>query len=189
MSSMNEALLFLITTLFELYLFILVIRVLLALAGANYFDPITQFIVRCTDFIVKPLRRIIPNVRRVELSTLTLIVGIELVKVSLIASLTMPSLAFSGLCLVALAETIKLFLQTMLYAIILQAILSWVQANSPVNDLLYKITAPIMRPIQRVCPVVGGMDISPIPAIILLQLMIILIVNPLLQAGYGVSFG
>lgn len=189
MSSINDALFFLITTLFDLYLFVLVIRLLLAYAGANYFDPITQFIVRCTDFIVKPLRNIIPNVRRIELSTLTLIIVIELIKIFLISSLSMRGLALSGMCIVAFAETIKIFLQTMLYAIILQALLSWVQPNSPVNSLLYKITAPVMRPIQRVCPVVGGMDISPIPAIILLQLLIILLVAPLLQIGYGVSLG
>ncbi len=172
-----------------MYLFILVIRVLLAYAGANYFDPITQFVIRCTDFIVKPLRRVIPNVRRIELSTLTLIVVIEMLKITLISAISMPNLALSGMFIIAFAETLKVFVQTMLYAIIMQAILSWVQPNSPVNLLLYKITSPIMRPIQRVCPVVGGMDISPLPAILLLQLSIILIVNPLLQAGYGVSFG
>lgn len=189
MSGVNDALLFLITTVFELYLFILVIRVLLAYAGANYFDPMTQFIIRCTDFIVKPLRRIIPNIRRVEVSTVTLIIALEILKRFIISSLSMPELTLPGICVIALADTIRIFLQTLLYAIILQAIISWVQANSPVSFILDKITAPIMRPIQRVCPAVGGMDISPIPAIIILQLLIILIANPLAQAGYGVSLG
>jgi len=189
MSGMNDALLFLISTLFDLYLFVLVIRVLLAYAGANYFDPITQFIVRCTDLLVKPVRRIIPNVRGVELSTLLLIIVIDFVKFMLISTLTTSILTPAGMIIIALADTIKMFLQTMLYAIILQAILSWVQSNSPANFLLYKITAPVLRPIQRVCPVIGGMDISAIPAILLLQLLIILLVNPLMQAAYGVSLG
>jgi YggT family protein len=189
MSAIREALLFLISTVFDMYLFLLVIRVLLAYAGANYFDPMTQFIIRCTDFAVKPLRRLIPNTRGIEVSTLVLILGIEFVKYLLIASVDISSITLPGLVIIAFADMLKIFLQTMFYAIIMQAILSWVQPGSPVNGLLYKINAPIMRPIQRLCPAVGGVDISPIPAMILLQLLIIIIVNPLMGIGLGVTLG
>lgn len=189
MSGIHEGLIFLVSTLFDLYLFILVVRVLLALAGANYYDPITQFVVRCTDFAVKPLRRIIPNFRGIEVATIVLIFALELVKYVLITSLNGSSLAIPGLAIIAAADTLKMFLQTYFYAIILQAILSWVQPGSPVNMLLYRITAPILRPIQRLVPNVGGIDISPIPAMILLQLTIIMVVNPLMAVGLGVALG
>jgi YggT family protein len=189
MTALREALLFLISTLFDMYLFLLVIRVLLAYAGANYFDPITQFIVRCTDFAVKPLRRLIPNMHGIEVSSLILILALEFIKYLLIASLNLDALSIPGLFIMGFADMLKIILQTMFYAIILQAILSWVQPGSPINNLLYKINAPIMRPVQRLCPVVGGMDISPIPAMIIIQLLIILVVNPIMALGLGVTFG
>ncbi len=185
MTSIYNAFLFLIQTLFDLYLFVLVLRALLAFAGANYFDPITQFIIRCTAFIVNPLRRILPNYRRIEISTLVIILSLELIKYTLIGVLSFKAVSMSGLLILSFADTLKLILQTLFYAIILQAILSWVQPNSPVNLLLYKINAPIMRPIQRVIPPIGGMDITPIPAMILLQLLMIMIVNPLMATGFA----
>jgi YggT family protein len=189
MSAIHDAMIFLITTIFDMYLFILTIRVILAFSGANYYDPMTQFIVRCTDFAVKPLRRVIPNVRGIEISTILLILILAFVKYSFLAALSFSSFSVIGIAIIAIADTMKLFLQTYFYAIIIQAVLSWVQPGSPVNMLLYRITAPILRPIQRVIPTVGGMDLSPIAAMILLQLLIIVIVNPLMAIGIGASLG
>lgn len=189
MSAINEGILFLITTVGDLYLFVLAIRVLLAYSGANYYDPVTQFIVRCTDFLVVPLRRVIPNIRGIEVSTLVIIFAIEYIKYTLISSITFGGFSPVALLIVAFADSLKLFLLTYFYAIILQAILSWVQPGSPVIVQLYRITAPIMRPIQRLVPNVGGIDISPIPAMILLQLTIILVVNPLMAVGLGAAIG
>lgn len=186
MSAIYEALLFLVSTIFDLYIFVLVIRVLLAYAGASYYDPITQFIVRCTDMLVKPVRRFIPNVRGIEVSTLVIIFALEIIKYTLITVLTGGKFGLLGLSIIALADTLKMILQTLFYTIILQALLSFVQPNSPFSVTLYKINAPILRPIQRLCPTVGGMDISPIPAMLLLQLTIILLVNPLMALGVGV---
>ena|SRR3990167_6757664 len=189
MSGIHDGFIFLVTTIVDLYLFILVIRVVLAFAGANYYDPITQFVVRCTDFIIKPLRRIIPNVRGIEIATVTLIIVLEFIKFTIIAVLSYNAINLLGVLIIALADTLKLFLQTYFFAIFIQAILSWVQPGSPVNVLLYRVTAPIMRPIQRLVPSIGGMDISPILAMILLQLTIIVIVNPLMAVGLGVTLG
>lgn len=183
MSGLHDALLFIVNTVFSLYLFVLVVRVLLAFAGANYFDPVTQFVARCTNFAVKPLRRVIPNYNGIEISTVILIVAIEFIKFAIILALTYSSFSILGLSLIAIADTLKLFLQTLFYAIILQAILSWVQPQSPLNMILYRINAPLMRPIQRLVPTIGGIDISPIPAMMILQLLIILIVNPIMAAG------
>lgn len=190
MSVMNDALRFLISTVFQLYLFILAVRVLLAYAGANYFDPLTQFITRCTDKLVKPVRSIIPNTAGIEISTLLIIYILCCVKILLLAAISSLAIAPLSIALIALAEMITLFIQTLMYAIVVQALMSFVQPNSSFSYILYKITLPILRPIQRVCPTVGGMDISPIPALILLQLLIILLVNPIVQlAGAGVMFG
>ncbi len=188
MSAPMQGLLFLINTLFDLFLFILVIRLILAWSGAHYFDPITQFVVRITDFVVKPLRRILPNIKQVETSTLVLIFVLELIKFSSIALLSVGTPQVLGLFVLAFADMIKLFIQTFFYAILVQALMSWVQPNSPMNNVLYQITAPLMRPIQRVVPLIGGMDISPIPAMILLQLLLIIFITPLMSFGLSLTF-
>jgi YggT family protein len=185
--TLRAASLFLINTICNLYLFVLIIRTMLVWARANYFDPFTQFIVKLTDPIIKPLRRIIPNYRRIESASLIFMLLIEIIKFILIASLSFGSINIFGLIILASADLIKLFIQAYFYAILLQAILSWLQPNAMISQILYQFTSPIVRPFQRVIPNVGGFDLSPIPAMIVLQLLIILIVNPLMGIGLNVA--
>lgn len=188
MTTLSEGLLFLINTLFDLFLFILVIRFILAWSSAHYFDPVTQVIVRLTDFMIKPLRRFIPNIYRFETATLLVILVFELIKFETIAMLSMGAPNISGLILLSIADILKLFIQTFFYAILVQALMSWIMPNSPLNNVLYQVTSPIMRPFQRWIPLIGGVDISPIPAMIFLQLLIIIMVNPLMGLGLTLSF-
>lgn len=187
--TLDSALLFLINTVFSLYLFVLIVRFLLVFVGANYFDPITQFIIKLTNFIVKPLRKVVPNIKRVETSTLLLIIVLEVIKFFLISILSFGLPNIGGLLILALSDGLKLFIETFFYAILLQAILSWIQPYSPINKTLYQITSPLMDPIRRVVPLVGGVDISPIPALILLQLLLILLINPFMKLGLSIALG
>ncbi|MBA3661380.1 MAG: YggT family protein [Gammaproteobacteria bacterium] len=185
--SLNGALVFLINTLFDLYIFILVIRIILVYTGANYFSPLVQFVVKFTNGLVKPMRRVLPNVGRFELATIVIILLLETLKFVLLILLLGRTPVASGLIFLVLGDTIKLIILTFFYAIILQAILSWVQPRSPINALLAQLTSPLIRPLQRVIPPVAGVDISPIPALIILQLLIILLVNPLMSAGFNAA--
>lgn len=187
-NTLNTALLYLINTVFDLYLIILVIRIILVWIRADYFNPLVQFIIKCTDFIVKPMRRLIPNVDRLETASVVLVLILEVVKFSLVALLAYGIPTIPGLLLLAIGDMIKLILQTFFYAILVQAILSWIQPRSPMSFVLYQFTSPIMRPLQRVIPPVGGIDISPIPALIILQLLIIVLVNPIMGLGLGLAF-
>ena len=184
----SEGMLFLVNTLFDIYLFILIVRVILGYVRSDYFNPITQFVVRMTDFIVKPLRRIIPNFHGVELSSVLLIILLELIKFLLISALTFGLPNIGGLIILAFGDMLAMFIRVFIYAIILQAIISWVQPQSPINYTLYQFTSPIMRPFQRLIPPIGGFDISPIPAIIVLQLLIIILVNPIMELGTRGAF-
>lgn len=180
---------FIIGTAINLYLFVLVIRMILAYVGSNYFDPITQFIVRLTDPIVKPVRRFIPNYRRIEFSTLALIFAIDAIKFACIYLLTYGTSTFSGLIILSIGDLLNMVISALFYAILLQAIMSWVQPMSPANRTLYQITSIIMNPLHRIIPPIGGIDITPIPAMIGLQFLLIVLVNPLMQAGNGVMLG
>jgi YggT family protein len=187
--SIRQALGFLINTVFDLYIFILVVRIILAWVGANYFDPITQFIIRLTDFVIKPIRRFIPNIKRIETSSIVLVFLLELIRFFLLTSLAYGFPNPIGLLIMAFADVLKLVIQTLFYAILLQALLSWIQPNSPMNRTLYLITSPIMMPLRRVIPIIGGMDITPIPAMIILQILLIILINPLMAMGLGVAIG
>lgn len=187
--TMRRALMFLIDTLFNLYLFILVVRLVLAWVRSDYFNPVTQFVVKMTDIFVRPLRRIFPNIKNLETATLVLILVIEMVKFFLITFISYGFPNLLGLPILASADLLYLILQTFTYAIILQAILSFVQPASPLLHVLYRFSSPIMRPIQRLVPPVGGIDLSPIPALIILQLMGIVLVTPLMALGQGITLG
>jgi len=167
--------LFLINSLFELYILVLVIRLLLAYASANYFNPITQVIIKLTAPLVNPLRRVLPNFFRIELSTLLLIFLFEIIKIALISLLSVGELNVFFIVMLATTATIKFILQILFYAILLQAILSWFPTGySPASQVLDQITSPVLRPMRRIIPPIQGIDISPIPALILLQVLIIL---------------
>jgi len=190
-SSLNNAGLFLINTLFDLYLLILMVRIILAWAHADYYNPFTQIIIKLTKPVIDPLRKIIPNYAGIEFATLATIFIIEIIKFSLIGIITigMPK-HILGLVVLAGADIIKLLLNTFFYAILLQAILSWIQPGySPTARILAQLTSPIMRPIQRIMPPISGFDLSPIPAMIILQLLIILLIGPLQAMGTQIAFG
>ena len=175
-NSFNNAGLFLISTLFNLYLVILAIRLILAYARANYFNPLTQIIIKCTQPLVAPLRRLFPTYRGIEFATLIWIIIFEAAKIFLLSTLTFGMPYLTSLLLFSITDTLKLLLSTFFYAVLLRAILSWFQpSHSPASEWLEQMSAPIMRPLQRIIPPINGIDITPIPALIILQLFIILL--------------
>jgi YggT family protein len=190
LNPLNNAFFFLVSTLFDLYIFVLLIRLILAGIRADYYNPISQLVIKLTQPVIGPLRRMIPNYKTLELSSLVAVLLFELLKYFLIGLMLVGIPNPAGLVILAIADAGRNLLNIFFYAILLQAILSWVQAGySPVYFLLTKITTPIIRPIQRVIPPLGGFDISPIPAMLLLQLGIILVFGPLFVMGQVMAFG
>jgi YggT family protein len=182
---------YLINIIFDLYLLLLMVRLILFWASANYFNPITQVILKLTNPMIIPVRRFVRNIGKLETSTLIVLLLVEIVKYILTGFISYGLFeSFLGILILALADSLKLLLDTFFYAILLKAIMSWIQSNNtPIAELLSQMTSPLMRPFQRIIPLIAGMDISPIPVMILLQLLIILLVNPLMNLGIGISFG
>lgn len=185
---LRAALLFLVSTIFDLYLFILVIRLILAWVESDYYNPVTQFVVKFTSFIVKPLKRFIPDYHGLELATIFLIIVIEIIKFLFISFLSFGFPNPFGLLIISIVDAIKLTIEIFFYAILFQAILSWIQPGSSISRDLDRFTSPILRPLQRVIPPVAGYDIAPIPALIILQLLIMILIKPLMAVGLSVAF-
>lgn len=189
MQTLNTAGLFLVSSLFDIYLMILALRIILVFVRSDFYNPLSQLVIKLTQFLVNPLRRIIPNVAHVELSCLVIFFIFEIVKFYLICLMTSGEPHVIGLLLLALADGVKHFLNIFFYAILAVAILSWIHATySPIMNILIKISSPVLRPFQRLIPPVAGFDISPIPAMLVLQLLIIFI-TPLYAIGSQLAMG
>jgi YggT family protein len=173
---MIAAVLFLIETLFGLYLTILSVRLILAYEHANYFNPITRFIITVTQPIIHPMRRILPNIGRLEVSTLVLICIVVILKLLLIMLIVQQYFPIPLFLYIVLKEVINLILKTFFYAILIFAILSWVHIEAtPLMQVLSQLSAPILRPLQKIIPPISGFDISPLVALILIQVLMIFI--------------
>ncbi len=158
---------FLIDILFQLYATALLIRVLLQWVRADFYNPISQFIVKITNPPVKPLRRLIPGFGGIDVATLILAVAVIAIKVMIIYQTLNPLF----IALISIAQTLTLIISIFLYSIIIQAVLSWVNPDpyNPAVSLLNSLTNPVMKHFRRLIPPISGMDISPIFAIIALM--------------------
>ncbi len=192
MDYLSNAGVFLIKTLFGIYEIIILLRFLMQMVRADFYNPISQFVVKATSLPLKPLRRLIPGVAGMDMASLVLllvVIIVELLLLSLVSTLPMPS-AF-GLVALALVELLKLTINVFLFSVIILAILSWVSPGgyNPVANLLFQITAPLMRPARRMLPPMGGLDLSPMLVIIALYLLILLLVDPLQNWAGHLAYG
>ena len=155
---------FLIDILLHLYMTALMLRIILQWVRADFYNPVSQFIVKITNPPVKPMRKIIPGLWGIDMATLVIVLLLSLLKTVVVYG----PVPVEILIIKALIETINLSLSIFLYAIIIQAVLSWVNPDpyNPVIGLLNSITWPILKHFKKLIPNMGGFDISPIFAII-----------------------
>ena len=172
---------FLITTLFSLYILAVMLRFLLGAVRADFYNPISQFLVRITNPLLLPLRRIIPGIGKYDTARLVLLLILQLISLVVIVLLRGGDIAFINLLAAAVIKIILLMINVFIFAIFVQVILSWISPGTynPVNALLNSLTSPVLGPIQRIIPPVSGMDLSPLFALIGLQVLKML-VAPLL---------
>ena len=184
---LTSALTFLLTTVFNLLTLLFLLRFFLQLFKAPFNNPLTYMVVSLTDFAVKPTRIIIPSWGKIDLSTLILALITQfLLQFSLLWLRHLPlslvgNTVWISLVGTALLGVFRTALDVFFYAILLQAILSWFNPQSPISSVLNSLTKPILAPIQRILPVANGMDFSPIVALILIQMINVSVVRTLEQ--------
>ena len=180
-SYLTNPLEFLITTLFSLYILVVMLRFILGAVRADFYNPVSQFLVRVTNPLLVPMRKIIPSIRQYDTSALLLMLLLQLLSLVIVVMLRGASVPFITLLLVAIGELVVLAFNVFIFAIVIQVIISWVSPGTynPVNALLHSITRPIMAPVQRLIPPISGIDLSPLIALIGLQVLKMLVL-PLL---------
>ena len=186
MTALNEIFGYLIQTLLSLYLLAMLLRFLLQLARADFYNPICQFLVKITNPLVIPLRRVIPGVAGLDMASLLLALLLQLagiVALLLINGLALPNilllLVWSALGVIGLLVNIYFF------ALLAMIILSWIAPGSsnPAIYLLFQITEPVMAPFRKALPAMGGMDFSPILVFIIINVIQIALRH--MAAGMG----
>ena len=174
---------FIINTLFSLYVLALMLRFLLAWVRADFYNPVSQFLVKITNPLLLPLRRLIPPLGGVDMASVVLILAVQMLGIALILLLRGGGIGLQALIFISLAEVVDLAFKVFIYGIVIQAILSWVNpgAYNPAVNLLHSLTEPVLRPVRRLLPPISGLDLSPLLAILGLEVLRRLIV-PLLAA-------
>lgn len=173
---------YLVQTLFNLYLMAVVMRFVLQLVRADFYNPISQFFVKVTDPLIKPLRRVIPGYGGIDIASIVLALLVQTAGIYLIVLISGWSLPNPLQPLLwSIVGIVSLLLNIAFFAILIMIILSWMapQSQNPAVDLLRQITDPIMRPIQRLIPPIGGLDLSPIFVFITINLLEMLVVRNL----------
>jgi len=138
-------------------------------------NPVGRFVFALTDWIVLPLRKVLPGYKRWDFASLVAAYLFELAQFGIIALMLgrggalVPVLALFGLVRLVISGAVGL---TIVYAI-----LSWVNADSPMTDVIARLAAPLLRPFRRLIPLVGGFDLSPLALLVVLQILAIIVAN------------
>ncbi|MAT92541.1 MAG: YggT family protein [Halioglobus sp.] len=186
MSAAAEILVYLIQTALSLYLLAMLLRFLLQLVRADFYNPISQFLVKVTNPLLLPLRRIIPGYAGLDLASLLLAVLLQALGIVLLLMLFgagLPGIAL--LLLWSVLGVVGLLVNIYFFALLGMIILSWVAPGSqnPAIHLLYQITEPVMAPFRKALPPMGGLDFSPILVFILINVIQIALRH--MAAGVG----
>jgi YggT family protein len=189
-----DALQFLIGIVIDLYALVVVLRFLLQVVDAHYFNPVAQFVVQATRPVLGPLRRVLPSADRYDIAALVVALVLMLIKIALVRLLSIDQIVIGGyavgiahvwlgsLVWLAVVDLLTLFINVWFFAVLILAVLSWIAPSgpNPVHEILEQVTRPVLRPVRRVIPLIGGVDLSPLVVLIGLQVLKMLLVRPLL---------
>jgi len=173
-----SALIFIVDTLLRLTLFVFLARLLLQWARADFRNPICQAVVRITNPLILPLRRILPPVRKIDTASVIAVIFVASAYQAIIFALSgagYPN-AFVWTRSIVLV-IVTTMLQTYFWAIFIYALLSMIAPGgySPMQSVLASVCEPILRPFRRVIPALAGIDLSPLWACIAIQAVLILL--------------
>lgn len=182
-----------INVVFELYLIILILRFFLSLSSASGYNVLYTWIIKLTSPVIKPLEKLLPTHGRFNWACLIVILLLKMIELIILIWLQLQTWPhMGGLILMAFGHLLYLTATIFFYAIILQAIMSWIAMTThkhfSIQEPLYALTAPLLRPVQRIIPTIGGLDLSAIPVLIVLQLLKAYLFLPIIIAGSQLIF-
>lgn len=165
---MKPALIFIISTIAQLYLLVMLLRFWLPWVRADFRNPIAQLILRVTSPLIIPVRRLIPSIGRLDTATVIVAFGLQYLTILIILTISGIAPAILPIALTSIIDLVMLSLRLFTFAILIHIILSWIAPATfnPATAFIAMLVAPVLRPVRRLIPPIGGLDISPIFAII-----------------------
>ena len=177
MSAANNVLTFLISTLFTLYIGAVLIRIILAATRADFYNPISQFIVTITNPVLITLRKILPSVGKIDTASWVLVIALKILELVILLSIKNVEVSPDVLIISAIFQLLIILVTIFLYAVLFRAILSWFPSpqmyQNPLFSILVSITEPLLRPARRIIPPVGAFDLSALVVILVLYSILI----------------
>ncbi len=180
MNTMTEIGIYLIQTVANIYLLFVLLRLLLQICKANFYNPISQFLVKATALPMEPLQKVFPSFGNFNTACLVLALIVQIIAIqgsALVYNGTLiPIVLLLSWALLGIAS---LLLNIYYYGLFIVIIISWVapQSRHPAIALLWQLTEPVMAPIRKLIPPLGGLDLSIIPVFILLHVLRIIVRN------------
>jgi len=171
-----RAALFLLSTIGELYISCFLLRFLLQWARADFHNPLSQFIIRVTGPLVRPIRRVVPGWRGMDMATILVALALELILTLTLITLSNIEIPAAGMMLLVVLQRLALTIARLFFFLVLvRAILSWVSQGGyhPIAAILTSLTEPLIRPVRRLIPPIGGLDLAPLFVLIGLQALIV----------------
>ena len=173
----SDALSYLIGTLIDLYVAAVLLRLLLQWVRADFYNPLCQFLVKVTNPVLVPLRRVIPSIRRLDTASVVLMLVLEIISVWIISLIGSSPMNFQQIVAFSAIKLVMTLLMTYFFLIIVSVILSWIgrRMHHPVIPLVYQLTEPVLRPFRKIIPPIAGIDLSPLFALIAIRFLILLL--------------
>jgi YggT family protein len=161
----------------QLYIGAVLIRLLLAWSRANFYNPLSQALVKITNPVLVPLRRMIPAIGKLDTAAVVLALSLMIIKVLLLLALKGSDANLLLVVLYSAVELLRTVVWIYIVAMIIQAVMSWVgnAYGNPLADILHSLTEPLLRPLRNVIPTLGMIDLSPLVAILLLNIVLIVL--------------
>lgn len=177
MNNSANAFTYLVGTLLDLFITAVMLRLLLQWVRADFYNPVCQFLVRVTNPLLLPLRRVIPPIGRLDTASVVLMLALEFVSVWVVSRIGSSPLSAQGVAMFSVTKLLATLLVTYFFLIIANVILSWVagRARHPVVPLVYQLTEPVLRPFRRIIPPIAGLDLSPVFALIAIRFLLLLL--------------
>ncbi len=172
-----------------LFVFLLLTRFLFQWLRVPFRNPLGEFVVATTDWMVRPARRVVPALAGVDLATLLLAWLVQLIALYALYVIrgwefgSSPGIALAILAVLALLDVVRYSLYILVFAVIVQVVLSWVNPHAPVAPIFDALTRPFLRPIRRYVPPVASVDLSPLVLLVLLQVLLIALAHLRTLAG------
>ena len=168
---------YLIGTLIDLYVAAVLLRLLLQMVRADFYNPLCQFLMKVTNPVLVPLRRVIPSIGRLDTASVVLMLVLEILGIWIISRIGSTAMNLQQIVAFSAIKLMMTLLMTYFFLIIASVILSWVgqRMRHPIIPLVYQLTEPVLKPFRKIIPPIAGIDLSPLFALIAIRFLILLL--------------